>query len=177
MYRIHWSGIWLRAQSLVTSHYTWGSVTTLHDFGGVLGQLLDTFFRDLTIPWSWLLACVWSRPSTKYLGSFNSCGVPGSRWLVCMMFFMVSNPKRSYCGCQFLMYRIEGGGFEEGTLGWWRLKFIEIVLRENHKNIQLALHNFLLPIIVDIIILVMILHVVNCIKFECIRRSRVEHAW
>ena len=89
---------------------------------------------------------------------------------------MVSNPKRSYCGCQFLMYRIEGGGVEEGTLGWLRLKFIEIVLRENHKNIQLALHNFLLPIIVDIIILVMILHVVNCIKFECIRRSRVEHA-
>jgi hypothetical protein len=31
----HWNNIWLRAQSHTTSHYTWGSVTTLHDFGGV----------------------------------------------------------------------------------------------------------------------------------------------
>jgi hypothetical protein len=29
---IHWNSIWLRARS----HYTWGSVTTLHDLGGVL---------------------------------------------------------------------------------------------------------------------------------------------
>ena len=28
----------------MTSHYTSGSVTTLHDFGGVLGWTLDTFF-------------------------------------------------------------------------------------------------------------------------------------
>ena len=28
----------------MTSHYTWRSVTTLHDFGGVLGRPLDTFF-------------------------------------------------------------------------------------------------------------------------------------
>ena len=34
---IHWSSIWLRARSHMTSHYTWGFVTTLHDFGGVLG--------------------------------------------------------------------------------------------------------------------------------------------
>ena len=54
--------IWFRAQSHMTSHYTWGSVTTLHDFGGVLGRPLDTFFWALTISWSWLLACVWSGP-------------------------------------------------------------------------------------------------------------------
>jgi hypothetical protein len=41
---IHPNSIWLRAQSHMTSHYTWGSVSTLHDFGGVLGQPLDTFF-------------------------------------------------------------------------------------------------------------------------------------
>ena len=43
---------WLRAWS----HYIWGFVTTLHDFGSVLGRLLDTFFRAPTISWSRLLA-------------------------------------------------------------------------------------------------------------------------
>ena len=59
---IHWDSNWLRARSHMTSHYTWGSVTTLHDLGGVLGRPLDTFFWGLTISWSWLLACVWSGP-------------------------------------------------------------------------------------------------------------------
>ena len=40
---IHWNSIWLRAWSHMASHYTWGSVTTVHDFGGVLGRPLDTF--------------------------------------------------------------------------------------------------------------------------------------
>jgi hypothetical protein len=31
----------------MTSHYPRGCVTTLHDFGGVLGQPLDTFFWAL----------------------------------------------------------------------------------------------------------------------------------
>ena len=39
-----WNNIWLRDWSRMTSHYTWGSVTTLHDFKGVLGRPLDTFF-------------------------------------------------------------------------------------------------------------------------------------
>jgi hypothetical protein len=30
---IHQNSIWFRARSHMTSHYTWGSVTTLHDFG------------------------------------------------------------------------------------------------------------------------------------------------
>jgi hypothetical protein len=58
----HWDSIWLRAWSQMASHYPWGSVTTLHDFGGVLGQPSDTFFWSLTSSWSRLLACVWSGP-------------------------------------------------------------------------------------------------------------------
>jgi hypothetical protein len=42
-----------------TLHF-WGSVTTLHDFGGVVGWPLDTFFWALTISWSRLLKWVWS---------------------------------------------------------------------------------------------------------------------
>ena len=57
---IHWNSIRLRARSHMTSHYTWGSVTTLHDFGGVLGWPLGTFFWALTISWSRLLARVGS---------------------------------------------------------------------------------------------------------------------
>ena len=59
---IHRNSIWLRDWSHMASHYTWGSVTTLHDFGGVLGRPLDTFFWALTISWSRLLARVWSGP-------------------------------------------------------------------------------------------------------------------
>ena len=55
---IHWNSIRLRAWSHMASHYTWGSVTTLHDFGSALGRPLDTFFWALTISWSQLLARV-----------------------------------------------------------------------------------------------------------------------
>ena len=48
---MHWNSIWLSAWSCMAPHYTWGSVTTLHDFGGVLGQPLNTFFWALTISW------------------------------------------------------------------------------------------------------------------------------
>jgi hypothetical protein len=41
---IYWNSIWLRVRSHMTSLYTWGSMTTLHDCGGVLGWPLDTFF-------------------------------------------------------------------------------------------------------------------------------------
>ena len=41
---IRWNSIWLRARWHMISHYTRGSVTTLHDFGGVLGRALDTIF-------------------------------------------------------------------------------------------------------------------------------------
>jgi hypothetical protein len=59
---IHRNNIRSRAQSHVTSHYTWGSVTRLHEFGGVLGWPLHTFFWALTISRSQLLAHVWSGP-------------------------------------------------------------------------------------------------------------------
>ena len=59
---IHWNSIWLRAWSHLASQSTWGSGTTLHDYGGVLGWPLDTFFWALTISRSWLLARVWSGP-------------------------------------------------------------------------------------------------------------------
>jgi hypothetical protein len=42
--------------------YTWESMTTLHDFGGVLGRPLNTFFWAPTISWSQLLARVWGGP-------------------------------------------------------------------------------------------------------------------
>jgi hypothetical protein len=47
---------------IMTSHYTWGSVTTLHNFEGILGRPSITFFWALTISWSRLLARVWSGP-------------------------------------------------------------------------------------------------------------------
>ena len=59
---LHWNSIWLRAWSHMTWHYTWGSGTTLDDFGSVSGCLLDTFFWAHTISWSRLLARVWSGP-------------------------------------------------------------------------------------------------------------------
>ena len=59
---IHWNSIWLRALSHMTSHYSWGSVTPLYDFEGVLGWPFDTLFRALTISWSRLLARVWRGP-------------------------------------------------------------------------------------------------------------------
>ena len=49
----------------MTSHYTRGSVTTLRDFGGVLGQPWDAFFWALTTSWSRLLARVWSGPQAR----------------------------------------------------------------------------------------------------------------
>jgi hypothetical protein len=40
---IHRNSIWLRACSHMASHYTQGSVTTLHDFGGCLGAAFGYF--------------------------------------------------------------------------------------------------------------------------------------
>ena len=66
--KIHWNNIWLRARSHMTSHYTWGSITTLHDFEGVLGWSLHTFsfLRALAIQWLRLLAHVWSGPKVEF---------------------------------------------------------------------------------------------------------------
>jgi hypothetical protein len=58
--KFRWNSIWLRPWSHMASHYTWGHVTTLRDFGGDLGRPFDTFFWALTLSWSHLLARVWS---------------------------------------------------------------------------------------------------------------------
>ena len=65
--QIHWHSIWLRARSHMTSHYPWGSVTTLHEFGGVLRRLLNSFCWSLTTSRSRLLARVWSGPNSHWL--------------------------------------------------------------------------------------------------------------
>ena len=67
---IHWNSIWLRAWSHMASHYTWGSVTILHDFGGALGWPLDNFFWALIISRSRLLAHAWSGP--KYHEQYST---------------------------------------------------------------------------------------------------------
>ena len=80
----------------MTSHYTWGYVTTLHDVGGVLGQLLDTFFWALTISWSRLLARVWNGPNFLSCPSFLQIDLANSRknepsldeYFVCFLYFL-----------------------------------------------------------------------------------------
>ena len=69
---IHWNSFWLRAtRSHMTSHYTWGSVTTLHAFGSVLERPLNSFFWAFTSEWSRHLAHVWSDPkSDQWQGRF-----------------------------------------------------------------------------------------------------------
>ena len=66
---IHWNSIWLRDRSHMTSHYTWGSMTTLHDFGGVLGRPLDTSFG---LPQSHGHGSCEKWPSTQKLWQFSS---------------------------------------------------------------------------------------------------------
>ena len=55
----------------------WGPVTTLHDFGCVLGRLLDTFFWAPTISCSHLLAHAWS---FDYASSLGTCLVHKFHW-------------------------------------------------------------------------------------------------
>ena len=40
---IHWNSVWLRARSHMTSHYTWGSVSTLTWFRRCLGTAFGHF--------------------------------------------------------------------------------------------------------------------------------------
>ena len=75
----HWNSIWLRAWSHMRSHYTWRSMTIVHDFGGVLGRSLDPFFSALTISWSQLLARVWSGP-TPMVSSTSLYGL--TLWII-----------------------------------------------------------------------------------------------
>ena len=75
--KIHWDSSLLRAHSHMTSHYTWGSVTTLHDFGGVLGRWpLDTFFWAHPISWSWLMSSL-----VNFLGIIRSQLLSFTKWI------------------------------------------------------------------------------------------------
>ena len=58
----HWKKHLVEDWWHMASHYTWVYVTMsiLHDFGGVFGRPLDTFYWALTSSWSRLLACLWS---------------------------------------------------------------------------------------------------------------------
>ena len=57
----HWSSIWLRARSHMTSHYIWGSMTTLHDFGSVLDGLWTLLLDSHNFMVTSLGSCVeWS---------------------------------------------------------------------------------------------------------------------
>ena len=79
---IHRNSIWWRAQSHMTSHHTWwGSVTTWHDFGGALGWPLDTFFWDLTIPWSRHLGHLWSGLQCLTISPYGTRFMPGPVFL------------------------------------------------------------------------------------------------
>jgi hypothetical protein len=76
---IHWNSIWLRARSHMTSHYMWGSVTTPHDFGGVVGWPSNAFFWVLTTSWSRLLASVWSGALNTRADDFRGASHYGRR--------------------------------------------------------------------------------------------------
>ena len=77
--KTHWNNIKLRAWSQMASHYTWGSLTTLHDFEGHWDRLW-TLFWALTISWSRLLARVQSGPKVAPMATTHSqCTVPTNR--------------------------------------------------------------------------------------------------
>ena len=98
---IQWNNIWLRIRSHMTSHYTWGSVTTLHEFGGVLGRPLDTFF--------WV-------SHNLMVTALGSCVKWPSNWTWC-------NPtlySTSFCGC---VMRSKVGRASKSTFGFWLILF------------------------------------------------------
>ena len=71
--RFQWNSIWLRDRSHMTSDYTWISVTTLHDFGSVLGQPPNTFFWALQFHGhgSWLMCEVaLNEPRSSFIESW-----------------------------------------------------------------------------------------------------------
>ena len=117
--KIHWNSIWLRAQSHMTSHYTWGSVTTLHDFGGDLRRPLNTFFWALTISWSRLLARVWSDP--QVVRKRTSQAFTGSR-LGLKPWLRGTNPEVISTAYHFWSRLLAKGHFTHKTEDPWPLQ-------------------------------------------------------
>ena len=65
---------WGPGHTCMTLRYTWGSMTKLHDLGGVLGRPLDTFILGSHNFVVTDLALVWSGPevlSPRFAGSRN----------------------------------------------------------------------------------------------------------
>jgi hypothetical protein len=92
---IHYNSILLKARSHMTSHYTWETMTTLHDFGGVLGRPLNTFFWAPTISRSRLLAL--SGRSSMFIVAHRNCGSFQAIWrrLCGNIYLYIWNPKAS----------------------------------------------------------------------------------
>jgi hypothetical protein len=89
---IHKSSIWLRARLRLTSHYTWGSVTILHDFGRVLGR-----------PWTLSFG----------LSQFHGHG----SWLVCEVALKHSHWWKTHSWSKFASHY--GWGTTEYVNAWW----------------------------------------------------------
>jgi hypothetical protein len=105
----------------------WRFVTTLHDFGGILGRPLDTFFWALIISWSRLSARVWSGPKHVVFGLcmnnltiFETVGI----LYVCPSLCLSSNLKS--CSSSTRIYR--GCFWVRVTIARWRLPNINKVL-------------------------------------------------
>ena len=145
---IHWNCIWLRPQSHLASHYTWGSVRTLHDSGGVLGRPWDTFFWALTISSSWLVCEVALNPVHMY----------GCPWVVAENIFLsillISWIKLGMC-CSWVHAPVQAAkskvhGLIVGTPAPdsltdglnWELSWIWLAIASiTHTNCQLSFFN------------------------------------
>ena len=95
---IHWNSIWLKAQSHMTSRYTWGPATTLYDLKGVLGRPLHTSFglSQFHFHGSWLVCEVALRLE---LTGLRIQKIPSSSVYLLGPFW--GNPKRRVCSCLY----------------------------------------------------------------------------
>ena len=119
--KIHWNSIWSRAQSHRTSHYTWEFLTTLHDFGGVLGRPVDTFYWALTNSWSQLLACVWSGSYWTRASNY----LKRKQWLFCGNREPLLVPEvRRWCNKLAPVHlRVRKWGAPRQAKTWWTRSF------------------------------------------------------
>ena len=78
---VHWDSIWLWTRSHMTSHYTWGFVTTLRVSGGVLGWPLDTFFGLSQFHGHGSRSRMWSGPNKSFQKSPKTRIVAMTMWM------------------------------------------------------------------------------------------------
>ena len=87
----HWNNMWFKGRSHLTSQYPWGPVTTLHDFGSVLGTAFGHF----------------------------SFGLSQFRFAVTALGSCVKLPFRLVWGGRTSWYYVEGGTWELSLLTTW----------------------------------------------------------